>query len=128
MPFSFKEIDADGLPAHVADPERAARVAGIAVRHARLRHITSAEKRLALVLSAYPTKHSRTGHAVGLDAPASAVALLRRLREEGYGFGDTGVPGLASGGGDEPIRATAGSGGTGGAASGVPGDGGRPRR
>ncbi|QFR01826.1 cobaltochelatase subunit CobN [Streptomyces phaeolivaceus] len=111
VPFSFKEIDEDGLPAYVADPERAARVAGIAVRHARLRHIANADKRLALVLSAYPTKHSRIGNAVGLDTPASAVALLRRLREEGYDFGDTDVPGLASGDGDELIRALIEAGG-----------------
>ncbi|MFF9719736.1 cobaltochelatase subunit CobN [Streptomyces sp. NPDC014603] len=112
VPFSFKEIDADGLPAYVADPERAARVAGIAVRHARLRHIPAARKRLALVLSAYPTKHSRIGNAVGLDTPASAVALLRRLREEGYDFGDgADVPGLASGDGDELIRALIEAGG-----------------
>lgn len=111
VPFSFKEIDADGLPAYVADPERAARVAGIAVRHARLRHIPAADKRLALVLSAYPTKHSRIGNAVGLDTPASAVALLRRLRTEGYDFGDTEVPGLASGDGDELIRALIDAGG-----------------
>ncbi|MFD7690819.1 cobaltochelatase subunit CobN [Streptomyces sp. NPDC059781] len=112
VPFSFKEIDADGLPAYVADPERAARVAGIAVRHARLRHIPAADKRLALVLSAYPTKHSRIGNAVGLDTPASAVALLRRLREEGYDFGTGGeVPGLVSGDGDELIRALIEAGG-----------------
>ncbi|MVO90718.1 cobaltochelatase subunit CobN [Streptomyces sp. p1417] len=111
VPFSFKEIDADGLPAYVADPERAARVAGIAVRHARLRHIPAADKRLALVLSAYPTKHSRIGNAVGLDTPASAVALLRRLREEGYDFGDTEIPGLVSGDGDELIRALIDAGG-----------------
>ncbi|MFB7933875.1 cobaltochelatase subunit CobN [Streptomyces sp. NPDC056039] len=112
VPFSFKEIDEDGLPAYVADPERAARVAGIAVRHARLRHIRPADKRLALVLSAYPTKHSRIGNAVGLDTPASAVALLRRLREEGYDFGtDAEVPGLASGDGDELIRALIEAGG-----------------
>ncbi|KUF16690.1 cobaltochelatase subunit CobN [Streptomyces silvensis] len=111
VPFSFKEIDADGLPAYVADPERAARVAGIAVRHARLRHIPAADKRLALVLSAYPTKHSRIGNAVGLDTPASAVALLRRLREEGYDFGDTEIPGLVSGDGDELIRALIEAGG-----------------
>ncbi|WP_432132096.1 cobaltochelatase subunit CobN [Streptomyces tendae] len=112
VPFSFKEIDTDGLPAYVADPERAARVAGIAVRHARLRHIPAADKRLALVLSAYPTKHSRIGNAVGLDTPASAVALLRRLRAEGYDFG-TGdeVPGLVSGDGDELIRALIDAGG-----------------
>ncbi|MFH9806610.1 cobaltochelatase subunit CobN [Streptomyces olivaceus] len=112
VPFSFKEIDADGLPAYVADPERAARVAGIAVRHARLRHIPAADKRLALVLSAYPTKHSRIGNAVGLDTPASAVALLRRLGEEGYDFGTGGeVPGLVSGDGDELIRALIDAGG-----------------
>ncbi|MEU1194698.1 cobaltochelatase subunit CobN [Streptomyces sp. NPDC005813] len=111
VPFSFKEIDADDLPAYVADPERAARVAGIAVRHARLRHIPPADKRVALVLSAYPTKHSRIGNAVGLDTPASAVALLRRLRTEGYDFGDTDVPGLVSGDGDELIRALIEAGG-----------------
>ncbi|MCK7623806.1 cobaltochelatase subunit CobN [Streptomyces sp. RS10V-4] len=111
VPFSFKEIDEDGLPVYVADPERAARVAGIAVRHARLRHIPAARKRLALVLSAYPTKHSRIGNAVGLDTPASAVALLRRLREEGYDFGTEPVPGLASGDGDELIYALIEAGG-----------------
>jgi cobaltochelatase CobN len=87
-PFSFKEVDADGLPRYVADAERCARVAGIAVRHARLRHVPNSEKRLALVLSAYPTKHARIGNAVGLDTPVSAVRMLRRLREEGYDLGD----------------------------------------
>ncbi|MFF0624964.1 cobaltochelatase subunit CobN [Streptomyces sp. NPDC004296] len=111
VPFSFKEIDEDGLPVYVADAERAARVAGIAVRHARLRHIPAAEKRLALVLSAYPTKHSRIGNAVGLDTPASAVELLRRLQSEGYDFGTEPVPGLASGDGDELIYALIEAGG-----------------
>ncbi|WP_328725789.1 cobaltochelatase subunit CobN [Streptomyces sp. NBC_00259] len=111
VPFSFKEIDEDGLPAYVADPERAARVAGIAVRHARLRHIPNAEKRIALVLSAYPTKHSRIGNAVGLDTPASAVTLLRRLRDEGYDFGTDEIPGFVSGDGDELIRALIEAGG-----------------
>ncbi|MGW7639079.1 cobaltochelatase subunit CobN [Streptomyces decoyicus] len=111
VPFSFKEVDEDGLPMYVADPERAARVAGIAVRHARLRHIPAAEKRLALVLSAYPTKHSRIGNAVGLDTPASAVALLRRLQVDGYDFGTEEVPGLVSGDGDELIYALIEAGG-----------------
>ncbi|MET7903623.1 cobaltochelatase subunit CobN [Streptomyces sp. NPDC005355] len=115
VPFSFKEVDADGLPVYAADPERAARVAGIAIRHARLRHIPAADKRLALVLSAYPTKHSRIGNAVGLDTPASAVALLRRLRAEGYDLGPEdgpdALPGLASGVGDELIYALIEAGG-----------------
>ncbi|WP_328529429.1 cobaltochelatase subunit CobN [Nocardioides sp. NBC_00368] len=86
-PFSFKELDEQGLPHYVADPERAARVARIAVNHARLRHTPNPEKRLALVLSAYPTKHARIGNAVGLDTPVSAIRMLRRLREEGYDLG-----------------------------------------
>nr|WP_206322974.1 cobaltochelatase subunit CobN [Streptomyces sp. HNM0575] len=112
VPFSFKEVDEDGLPSYVADPERAARAAGIAVRHARLRRTPAGRKRIALVLSAYPTKHSRIGNAVGLDTPASAVALLRRLREEGYDFGpEEEIPGLVSGDGDELIRALIEAGG-----------------
>ena len=83
-PFSFKEIDADGLPRYVADAERCARVAGVAVNHARLRRMSNADKRVALMLSAYPTKHSRVGNAVGLDTPVSAVRLLRALRNSGY--------------------------------------------
>ena len=88
VPYSFKEIDADGLPHYVADPERCARVAAIAVKHALLRRIPNEDKKLALVLSAYPTKHSRVGNAVGLDTPASAVRLLRRLAQDGYDVGD----------------------------------------
>jgi cobaltochelatase CobN len=90
VPFSFKEIDEDGLSVYVADPERALRVAGIAVSHARLRHVPPSERRIALMLSAYPTKHSRIGNAVGLDTPASTVALLAALSAEGYRIGDFG--------------------------------------
>jgi cobaltochelatase CobN len=90
-PFSFKEIDRDGLPRYVADPERCSRVAGIAVAHARLRHLPPAERKVALMLSAYPTKHSRVGNAVGLDTPVSTVRLLRRLRDAGYDLGEPGA-------------------------------------
>ncbi len=94
-PFSFKEIDRDGLPRYVADPERCARVAGIAAKHARLRHVPASERKIALMLSAYPTKHSRVGNAVGLDTPVSTVRLLRRMRDEGYDLGAPGaIPGL----------------------------------
>ncbi|WP_310961172.1 cobaltochelatase subunit CobN [Nocardioides terrisoli] len=91
VPFSFKEIDDQGLPRYVADPERADRVARIAVNHARLRHLANAEKRVALVLSAYPTKHARIGNAVGLDTPVSTVRLLRAMREHGYDLGADNV-------------------------------------
>ena len=91
--FSFKETDEDSLPRYVADPERCRRVAGIAVAHARLRHTPPEQRRIALVLSAYPTKHSRVGNAVGLDTPVSAVRLLRAMAAQGYDLGD-GLPGL----------------------------------
>jgi cobaltochelatase CobN len=88
VPFSFKELGPDGVPVYTADPERAARVAGIAVAHAQLRHKANADKKIALVLSSYPTKHSRVGNAVGLDTPASAVLLLKAMREAGYTIGE----------------------------------------
>jgi cobaltochelatase CobN len=95
VPFSFKEVDGDGLPRYVTDPERCRRVAGLAVAHARLRHVPAPERRVALMLSAYPTKHSRVGNAVGLDTPVSAVRLLRAMREAGYDLGPAGsLPGL----------------------------------
>jgi len=115
VPFSFKEIDADGLSTYVADPERTSRVAGIAVRHARLRHVPTGERRIALMLSAYPTKHARIGNAVGLDTPASAVRLLQRMREDGYDIGPVdgpdALPGVAAQDGDALIHALIAAGG-----------------
>lgn len=103
VPFSFKEIDDEGLISYVADPERCARVAGLAVRHAQLRGIAAPRKKVALVFSAYPTKHARIGNAVGLDTPASAIALLRAMRDHGYRIDD--IPGLDAGDGDALIHA-----------------------
>ncbi|MGH3621552.1 MAG: cobaltochelatase subunit CobN, partial [Sciscionella sp.] len=88
VPFSFKERGSDGIGVYVADQERAARLAGIATRLGRLSSKPNAEKKLAVVLSSYPTKHSRVGNAVGLDTPASAVVLFQALRDAGYDLGD----------------------------------------
>ncbi|WP_433519139.1 cobaltochelatase subunit CobN [Nonomuraea sp. CA-143628] len=110
VPFSFKEVDPDGLTVYVADPERAARVAGIAVRHGLLRHTPPGGRRLVVMLSAYPTKHSRVGNAVGLDTPASTVRLLARLAEAGYDLGE-GFPGVAEQDGDALIHALIAAGG-----------------
>ncbi|MBW4716955.1 cobaltochelatase subunit CobN [Saccharothrix obliqua] len=110
VPFSFKEVDEDGLTVYVADPERASRVAGIAVRHGRLRHIPPAERKIAVMLSAYPTKHSRIGNAVGLDTPASVVRLLNAMRDHGYDIGDE-LPGVAELDGDALIHALIAAGG-----------------
>ena len=109
VPFSFKETDDDGLSIYVPDPERAARVAGIATKHALLRRVPNADKKIVLMLSAYPTKHARIGNAVGLDTPASAIALLRAMADAGYDTGD--FPGVASGDGDALMHALIEAGG-----------------
>ena len=90
VPFSFKEVVDDGdelgapVTAYRTVPDRVERIAGLATRLAALRHVPDEDKRLAVVLSAYPTKKSRIGNAVGLDTPASVVDLLHELRHAGY--------------------------------------------
>ena len=75
-------------------PSAARRLATLAVNHARLRHTPPAERRIAIVLSAYPSKHSRIGNAVGLDTPVSIIRLLRAMRDAGYDLGEPGeIPG-----------------------------------
>jgi cobaltochelatase CobN len=111
VPFSFKEVGPDGLTSYVTDPERTARVAGIAVKHARLRHVEPAQRRIVIMLSAYPTKHARIGNAVGLDSPASVISLLKAMAEAGYDIDTNELPGLATGDGDELIHAIIAAGG-----------------
>ena len=48
---------------------------------------------MAIVLSAYPTKRSRLGNAVGLDTPASAIDLLASLADAGYAVDDVPTDG-----------------------------------
>ncbi|MBN9734342.1 MULTISPECIES: cobaltochelatase subunit CobN [unclassified Pseudonocardia] len=109
VPFSFKETDDDGLSVYVPDHERAARVAGIAVNHANLGRVPNADKKIVLMMSAYPTKHARIGNAVGLDTPASAIALLRTMAAAGYDTGD--FPGVEAGDGDALMHALIEAGG-----------------
>jgi len=112
--ISFKERDAEGspvgvpVPRYVADRERCARVAGLAVRHARLRHLPAAERRIAMVLTSFPTKHAKIGMAVGLDTPASALELLAALSSDGmrvehdFAHGDELMHALVASGGHDP--------------------------
>ena len=86
--FAFKEVVDDGpygeLVSTRANTERADRLAALAMSHAALRRTPPAAKRVAVVLSAYPTKRGRLANAVGLDTPASAIAMLQALAEAGY--------------------------------------------
>jgi cobaltochelatase CobN len=90
VPFSFKEEVDEGaelgsaVSAYRTVPDRLERVAGLAVALGRLRQVPVHERRIAVVLSAYPTKRARLGNAVGLDTPASVLALLDALQAAGY--------------------------------------------
>ncbi len=85
VPISFKERRAghDGA-LYTPHPERAARVAGIVARLVRLRQKANAQKRIAFVLTNSSSKAAQVGNAVGLDAPASLLNLLRAMRGRGY--------------------------------------------
>ena len=88
--ISFKEPsprDAHTEFAAVAHRPLADRVeftAELARRWASLRRKPPSDKRLACVLPDYPARGGRTGYAVGLDTPASAVAISESLRAAGY--------------------------------------------
>jgi cobaltochelatase CobN len=73
-----------GAVAHQPLADRVAFAAELASRWANLRRKAPARKRLACVLPDYPSRGGRTGYAVGLDTPASAVALCESLRAAGY--------------------------------------------
>jgi cobaltochelatase CobN len=91
--FAFNEVVDDGdelgvsVRAYRSVPDRTARVAGLAARYARLRHTPAPQRRIAVVLSAFPTKRSRLGNAVGLDTPASTIAVLDALAAASYRVG-----------------------------------------
>jgi cobaltochelatase CobN len=104
--ISFKERDP--VPRYVRDPERCARVARLAVRHAAQRRKPAAERRVAMLLTSFPTRHARIGIAVGLDTPASALALLDALAADGmrverpFAHGDELMQALIAAGGHDP--------------------------
>ncbi len=71
--------------AHQADAGRIAAIANRVAGWVRLGAVAPADKRVALVLSTYPGKAHQMAHAVGLDALASAEAMLEDLAAAGHG-------------------------------------------
>ena len=64
-------------------------------------------KRLACVLPDYPARGGRTGYAVGLDTPASAVAISENLRARAMmSAGDLDAASLIAALEDGPLEAT----------------------
>jgi cobaltochelatase CobN len=77
------ETEAD-LVGYSPVADRVAFVADLARNWARLRAKPPAERRIAIVLANYPNRDGRIGNGVGLDTPASAVAILNALKTAGY--------------------------------------------
>ncbi|MCH8898393.1 MAG: cobaltochelatase subunit CobN, partial [Chloroflexi bacterium] len=99
VPISFKEETAPSnsgnsgkngamvsnrLQRYVAQPDRVDLLARLAAKWAALRRKSNPEKRIAIIMSNYPTKDARIGNAVGLDTPASVINLLNALKNAGY--------------------------------------------
>ncbi len=74
VPLTFHEPVADRI-AHVAD---------LATHWIKLRQTPASARRIALLLANYPVRDGRLANGVGLDTPASALAILALLAEEGY--------------------------------------------
>ncbi|MBV9198477.1 MAG: cobaltochelatase subunit CobN, partial [Alphaproteobacteria bacterium] len=91
------ETEAD-LVGYQPVTDRIGFVADLTRNWARLRAKPAAERRVALIFANYPNRDGRIGNGVGLDTPASAIAMLRALAEAGYRISD--VPGD----GEELIR------------------------
>jgi len=68
--------------------DRIAFVADLARNWVKLRRTEPAERRVALVLANYPNRNGRIGNGVGLDTPASMIAILRALAAAGYRIED----------------------------------------
>jgi cobaltochelatase CobN len=83
VPVSFKERAEGTAGQYTPHADRIERVAGIAAAQARLRHLDRADVRVAFVLTNSSAKASQVGNAVGLDAPASLMNLLRAMKGRG---------------------------------------------
>ncbi len=69
-------------------PDRLDRLAQQVVGYVTLRRTANQHKKLAIVVYNYPPNQGNTATAALMDVPASLIALLDKLRAEGYNVGD----------------------------------------
>ncbi len=92
-PISFKQaqgkdvVTDSSLVRYAAYQPGCAFVARFASRWLALQSKANDTKEVALILPNYPNKDSRLANGVGLDTPASAVAIVKALRADGYSVG-----------------------------------------
>jgi cobaltochelatase CobN len=73
-----------GAVASLPEADRIAMLADRIAALVRLRSTPRAERRVAILMPEYPGAAGRSGYAVGLDVPASVVALLTDMEAAGY--------------------------------------------
>ena len=105
IPVAFKDEIADpatGLVLRRLTPDNAgiAALAELAANWIALGRKPRSERQLALVMSDYPARGGRAGFAVGLDTPASALAIRELLGEAGYDVGSAASGSASLGGAD----------------------------
>ena len=97
-PCAFRDLQADpnglatAIPTLVPDGEGLDWVVEHARRWVELQSTPAAQRRVSLVLANYPVRDGRLANGVGLDTPASCVAILNWLREEGLDLGADDLP------------------------------------
>jgi len=67
-----------------SEPTRVQFVAALAAHWIRLRRRPRQERKIALILSNYPSKDGRLANGVGLDTPNSCLEILKALSAAGY--------------------------------------------
>ncbi len=70
--------------ANMPEPDRVEQVATRIAAHLSLAATPRENRRLAILIPDYPSAPGRTGYAVGLDVPASVLAMLHDLKAAGY--------------------------------------------
>lgn len=71
------------------EPDRVAMAAERIAALVHLRELPRGERRIAVLMPDYPGAPGRSGYAVGLDVPASVIALIDDLAAEGYAVAGT---------------------------------------
>ncbi len=72
---------------HAPLRSRVSFVADLAAGWVKLRKTSRAARKIACVLSDYPSRQGRGGYAVGLDTAKSVASIAGSMREAGYGIG-----------------------------------------
>ena len=82
--FGRDENVETSLVGHKAEPSRTKFVAQLAASWTKLQNTKIEQRKVALILSNYPSNDGRIANGVGLDTPAGTIKLLKAMSEEGY--------------------------------------------